>query len=338
MSEEIKLQFTTEDIAVAEVVKSVKKISNETRKVITWTALIIVITKGIEMFFNTDVNISIYSVALYIVSNIVIIGLAVGFFLFYREEKNIYLLFSSILVFIGGLISLPGNIIDGLIVTNIILTSDSNELTSDILTVVSYVSLLAGFILMKMVLDGFRQEKRNIFKGQLSLPIGYALLLVRFVMYMIVPLDSVTHIDVNGRRVPNEGSEAFVNTAYFMGIAAVVMVIMGFWYLRRAYGILDKLPEGFFEKQEARKAAMTQQRAQRSQRSKKPAQTMLGLGRQRPIAPSQRKEDEIDYKNTIIPPEEFKGKKMFCVKCGLELEHDAVFCSNCGETNPYIKR
>ncbi len=335
MSKEIKLQFTGEDIAVAEVVQSEKKISNRTRKIITWTTLIIVIAKGIEMFFNTDADISLYSVALYIVSNIVIIGLAVGFFLFYREEKNIYLLFSSILVFIGGLISLPGHIIDGLTVTNIILTSDSNELTSDILTIVSYVSLLAGFIFMKMVLDGFRQEKRNIFKGQLSLPIGYALLLVRFVMYMVVPLDSVTHIDVNGRRVPNEGSEAFVNTAYFMGIAAVVMVIMGFWYLRRAYGILDKLPEGFFEKQEARKAAMTQQRAQRTQ---KPAQTMLGLSRQRPIAPSQRKEDEIDYKSTIIPPEELKGKKMFCVKCGLELEHDAVFCSNCGETNPYITR
>ncbi|MCK4897019.1 MAG: zinc ribbon domain-containing protein, partial [Candidatus Heimdallarchaeota archaeon] len=141
-----------------------------------------------------------------------------------------------------------------------------------------------------------------------------------------------------------EEFQTFNNIAYYIGLAAVVMIVWGFWYLRRAYTILDKLPEGFWEKQEARRSAFTQQRAQRGQRgqrgqtSQKPAQSMLGLGRQRPILPSERKEDEIDYKTTIIPPDDFKGKKMFCVKCGLELEHDAVYCSNCGETNPYIKR
>ncbi len=339
MSEDIKLQFTTEDIAVTEEVRFVKKISNRTRSVITWTTLIIVIAKGIEMFFSTDLGINLYAVILYIVTNIFLIGLAAGFFLFYREEKNIYLLISSILVFIGGLINLPGNIIDGLTVSGIILTSDTNALTSDILTIVSYVSLLAGFIFMKMTLDGFRQEKRNIFKGQLSLPLGYALLLVRFVMFMIVPYEQMlTTVIIEGQEVLQVLDEyrAYSTTATFIGYGAVVMVVMGYWYLRRAYNILDKLPEGFFEKQEARKAAMTQQR--QTMRSQKPEKSMLGLGRQRPIVPAQRKEDEIDYKPTIIPPEEFKGKKMFCVKCGLELEHDAVFCSNCGETNPYITR
>ena len=69
MSEDIKLQFTTEDIAVTEEVRSVRKISNRTRSIITWSTLIIVIAKGIEMFFNTDFAINIYAVALYIVTN-----------------------------------------------------------------------------------------------------------------------------------------------------------------------------------------------------------------------------------------------------------------------------
>ncbi len=163
-------------------------------------------------------------------------------------------------------------------------------------------------------------------------------------MYMIVPIDTIQYIDSEGNLAILDEFKTFNNVAYYIGLAAVVMIVWGFWYLRRAYTILDKLPEGFWEKQEARRSAFTQQRAQRGQRgqrgktSQKPAQSMLGLGRQRPILPSERKEDEIDYKTTIIPPDDFKGKKMFCVKCGLELEHDAVYCSNCGETNPYIKR
>ena len=98
----------------------------------------------------------------------------------------------------------------------------------------------------------------------------------------------------------------------------------------KKYGVLDKLPEDFFEKAEAMKTMRAQQRA--------PTRTMLGLGRDRPIPPAQKTDDEIKYESTVIPQEVSKDKKMFCVKCGLELEHDAVFCANCGEPNPYIKK
>ncbi|MHA1201011.1 MAG: zinc ribbon domain-containing protein [Candidatus Heimdallarchaeaceae archaeon] len=343
MSEEIKPQFMDEEFAVAEIFDSGKRISHRTRKIITWSALIVVLAKVIEMFigpFIQGVSL-ILSISLLIVGDLVLIGLAVGFFLFYKEEKNRYLLYSSILVLLGGIINIPSYIIIGLTEAQIILTSDTETLVINILSIISLVSLLAAFVLMKQTLDGFRKEKRNIFKGQLSLPLGYFLQLIYVSMYMIVPLDTITYIDSEGNSAILEEFRTFNNVAYYIGLAAIVMIVWGFWYLRRAYVILDKLPEGFFEKQEAQKSAFAQQRAQRSQRfkgSQKPAQSMLGLGRQRPILPSERKEDEIDYKPTIIPPEEFRGKKMFCVKCGLELEHDAVYCANCGEPNPYIKR
>ncbi len=340
MSEEIKPQFMDDDIAVAEVVDSGNKISHRTRKIITWSALIVVFVKVIEMFIGPFIqSVSLFlSISLFIVGDLVLIGLATGFYLFYKEEKNSYLLYSSILVLIGGIINIPSYIIIGLKEAQIILTSETDTLVINILSIISLVSLLAAFVLMKQTLDGFRKEKRNILKGQVSLPLGYLLKLVYVVMYMIIPLKDIQYIDSEGNLAILEEFRTFNNVAYYIGLAAVVMVLWGFWYLRRAYSILDKLPEGFFEKQEARQAAITQQRAQRSQKSQRTAQSKLGLGRQRPIPPSQRKEDEIDYKTTIIPPEEFKGKKMFCVKCGLELEHDAIFCSNCGETNPYINR
>jgi len=337
MSEEIKPQFMDEDIAVAEVVDSGNKITHRTRKIITWSALIIVFVKVIEMFIGPFIqSVSIFlSISLFIVGDLVLIGLATGFFLFYKEEKNSYLLYSSILILLGGIINIPRYIIIGLTEAQIIPTSDTDTLVINILLIISLVSLLAAFVLMKQILDGFRKEKRNIFKGQLSLPIGYFLQLVYVVMYMIIPLKDITYIDSEGNLAILEEFRTFNNVAYYIHLAAVVMILWGFWYLRRAYLILDNLPEGFFEKQEAQRSTITQQRAQKSQ---KPVQSMLGLGRQRPIPPSQRKEDEIDYKTTIVPLEEFKGKKMFCVKCGLELEHDAVYCSNCGETNPYINR
>ena len=337
MSEEIKPIFFGDDIPTAESILSVDKISAKTRKIITWSALIIVLVKVIEMFIGPFIqSLSLFlSISVLIVGDLVLIGLAVGFFLFYKEEKNRYLLYSSILVLLGGIINIPSYIIVGLTEAQIILTSETETLAINILSIISLVSLLAAFIFMKLTLDRFRMEKRNIFKGQLSLPLGYLLQLVYVVMYMIVPLDSITYIDSEGNQAILEQYVTFNNVAYYLGLAAIVMIVWGYWYLRRAYVILDKLPEGFWEKQEARQSAISQQKSQRTQ---KPAQGMLGLGKQRPVLPSQRKTDEIDYQTTIIPPEEYKGKKMFCVKCGLELEHDAVFCSNCGETNPYIKR
>ncbi|MBY8999766.1 MAG: zinc ribbon domain-containing protein [Candidatus Heimdallarchaeota archaeon] len=337
MSEDIKLQFTDEDIAVTEIVEPSKKISIRTRKVITWSALIIVFLKVIGMFIGPFIQGTSLAaaIALLVLTDLSLIGLATGFYLFFKEENNIYLLYSSILIFFSCIINITGIIIAGLTEANIIIDSDTNTLIINISSIISLVSLLTAFILMKLTLDGFRKEKRNIFKGQLSLPLGYLLHLVVFVMYMIVPRESITYIDADGNLAILAEFKTFDNVAYYIGLAAVVMVVWGFWYLRRAYVILDKLPEGFFEKTEARQAAMAQQKSQ--QRTQKPAQTMLGLGRQRPIPPAQRTEEEIDYKPTIIPLKDFKGKKMFCVKCGLELEHDAVFCANCGEPNPYIK-
>lgn len=342
MSEEFKPIFTDEDITATEVVEPVNKISPKTRKIITWSALIIVLIRVIAQFvlpfFQSSSTVTFLTIALLILGDLALIGLAAGFFQFYKEEKNRYLLYSSILVLLGGITNILGYIIVGLAEAQIILTSETDTLVINILSIISLVSLLAAFVFMKQTLDGFRREKRNIFKGQLSLVIGYILQIVYVVMYMIVPIDTITYIDSEGFPAILEEYKVFNNIAIYIGLATFVFLVWGFWYLRRAYVILDKLPEGFFERQEAQRSAMTQQRAQRGQKPQKPAQSMLGLGRQRPILPTERKEDEIDYKHTIIPPTEFKGKKMFCVKCGLELEHDAVYCSNCGETNPYIKR
>ena len=77
------------------------------------------------------------------------------------------MLYSSILVLAGKIINIPCYIIVGLTEAQIILTSDNDKLVVNILSVISLVSLLAAFILMKQALDGFRLEKRNIFKGQM---------------------------------------------------------------------------------------------------------------------------------------------------------------------------
>ena len=84
MTEEIKPQFMDEEIAVAEVVQPVAKISTRTRKIITWSALIIVILKVIEMFAG-QIN-YVISLVLLIAASATLVGLAAGFYLFFKEE------------------------------------------------------------------------------------------------------------------------------------------------------------------------------------------------------------------------------------------------------------
>ena len=331
MTEEIKPEFINEDIATTEVVID-KKISNTTRKNITWATLVYVFIQLIQMFLGALIQQgeAIVTISFLTVGSLVLVWLGASFFLFYREERERFLLISSILVILGGVSDIPYYIIAGLDEYGTIALTESSKLGLNILSIFSTASLLAAFILMKLVLDNFRKQKRNIFRGQLSLPLGYLLHTIYLIMYTIIPLDSITYINAEGQEAILPEFTAFFNTAYFIELGATVMIVFGFWYLRRAYLILDKLPEDFFEKAEAMKTMRAQQRA--------PTRTMLGLGRDRPIPPAQKTDDEIKYESTVIPQEVSKDKKMFCVKCGLELEHDAVFCANCGEPNPYIKK
>ncbi len=122
---------------MTEVVDSGKKISHRTRKIITWSALIIVFVKVIEIFIGPFIqSVSLLlSISLLIVGDLVLISLASGFFLFYKEEKNSYLLFSSILVLLGGIINIPSHIIASLTEAQIILTSDTDTLIINILSI-----------------------------------------------------------------------------------------------------------------------------------------------------------------------------------------------------------
>ncbi|MHA1954864.1 MAG: zinc ribbon domain-containing protein [Candidatus Heimdallarchaeaceae archaeon] len=333
-------------------------ISDTTRKRITLAALISVLSILAGMFavfLQTGDRLTVIALLLLglnIVLNGALVWLGVSLYFFHKEETSGIveigstviieqetqkdnkwkqpLFQSSLFILVGGAIAIPIQVIIGLIFLDVFTLSNPN-LIMNIISLLPAIFLLAGFVQLKRELDIYAAKKRNIYKGQTSLPIGYLMVILYLVLITIFPLDSILIETAEGFAL-KEGYEIVYYIMSFLEIGQDVMFVLGFWYLRRVFTVLDKVPEEYFER---RQQIIEQTQARRQQgfgggifRGSRTLGTVL------PQTPT--KEEPIGEDTEFV--EDPDVKKMFCVKCGLELEDDAVFCANCGEENPYLKR
>ena len=332
-------------------------ISDISRKRITLAALICVLSVLASMFAvflqseERFTAILLFVLGINIVLNGSLIWLGVSLYFFYKEETSGIvemgssviidqdveekekwkqpLFQSSLLIIAGGSISIPVNIITGLIILEI-LSTQNIELIINVISILHALLLFGGFVQLKRVLDGFAAKKRNIYKGQTSLPIGYLMIVIYIVIITIVPVESMIVETTEGSAI-KEGYEILFYAVSFLEIGQEVMFVLGFWYLRRVFTVLDKIPEEYFER---RRQIIEEAQARRQSSGFRGSifRNTETLGSVLPQTPVKEEENEEITEET---PKTY-DKKMFCVKCGLELEDDATFCANCGERNPYL--
>ncbi len=302
-------------------------ISDTTRKHISYAALIVVLLMMISMFFQffNFASIIIFEFVLRVLVQVAIIWLCYGLYLFYKDETDKNILISTILVFFGGVSSLIIFIFDGLISYQIIPYTEVNVLIVQVVSILPLLGYVVGFFLLKRVFDNFVRERRNIFRGQLSLPLSYLFYIISTILLMIIPLDQIQVVTPEGLEIA-PGYEIYYYILNFLDMGRIILIVLGFWYLRRTITMLDKVPQEILDR--------VQQRMQAS-RGRFPGtrQAPRDSGQFMPMTIVGEEDKQIT--DTDDPSVK---KKMFCVKCGLELEDDAVFCGNCGETNPYLKQ
>ncbi len=307
-------------------------ISEPTRKHITNASLFAVLSQMISMavaFFQSS-SASIYIRLVFeVIFYLSLIWLGYGLWLFHKDERNKKLQYTSLLVLAGVALAIPILIINSLVAIEIIVTNNIGTILSQISTILPSIGLLVGFVLLRSILDSYVLARRNIFKGQLSLPIGYAMSIFYVIILTIVPPESMV-IEVNGETQIKSEYVFLYYVVSFLEMGMIVMVVLGFWYLRRAFLMLDKVPKEYFE----RKKQVEEYQAQRSY----PGTFTRFSRNQRTIVPPSAAKSEQEIIDTTSSSEVSSKKKMFCVKCGLELEEDAVFCANCGEKNPYLAK
>jgi hypothetical protein len=332
-------------------------ISDSTRRRITLAALIAVLSILASMFAvflqtgERIVVIALLVLGLNIILNGALIWLGTSLFFFYKEEtsgiveidstviieqeekkeerwKN-PLFQSSLLLMAGGSVSIPIQILTGLVFADVFTFSNST-LILNMISLLPAILFFVGFIQLKRELDIYAAKKRNIYKGQTSLPVGYLMIIAGLIMSSIFPLDTILVETAEGLAIA-EGFEIVYYIISFLEIGQEVMFVLGFWYLRRVFTVLDKVPEEYFE----RRQQMIEQAQARRQQGFRGG--LFGnsptLGKVIPQTTVKKETEEEEIKIQ----EEAESKKMFCVKCGLELEDDAMFCANCGEENPYLK-
>ncbi len=289
-------------------------ISDSTRKHITNAALSFVLATMLLSFLGFFMSI-IPLIVVYIFKMLTILAigwLGYGLYVFQSEENNKNLLYVSLLILGGAALELIIVVLQFLVEYKILLLADSGVLVIGIAALSPNIVYLIGFFLLREIVDSFFKAKRNVFKGQMSLPLGYGIFIVFKIVLLVKPLETIL-----------EEESTFLFAMSFMEIAVLVMLVLGYWNLRRTFLVLDRVPKQLLE----RIKPLTYTQAQspydsRYQQINQPTQPGAGA-----IPPEQ------TVKEIQQPVER---KKMFCIQCGLELDPDARFCPHCGSDNPYL--
>ncbi|MHA1303008.1 MAG: zinc ribbon domain-containing protein [Candidatus Heimdallarchaeaceae archaeon] len=270
-------------------------------------------------------------------SNGSIVWLGVGLYLFYKNEKDKKLKIISVLFMIQGVIGffmLLLGYFDFLytFLNSIIL------LILQIFGATSILLLFASFHLLREILNKLIKERRNIITMGFSLEIGFIIYFIYSIINIIVPPTVYINVNVSepipilvisppaiyilaGTLIDEYKPIYFLLS--FLEIAYLVTVVFGVWKVRKAFILLDRIPEKLFEQLEIQKLSKKLDTSMQQIEEKLPQIEKIVSEEQ------QEKLQSID--KTTQP------KRMFCIKCGLEIEPDAQFCEECGAKNPYLK-
>jgi hypothetical protein len=311
-------------------------ISDKSRKSITNAALIYVLVMMVSMFIvflNIGDLIVYLQVGFEVIKIGAIIWLSFGFLNFYKEERNKLILITAILLFVASQINLVVQTMYILYSVGAIEITRLNLLPTNIIEIAAAICLTVGFYQLKTSVDSFAKERRNIYKGQMSLPMAFGFLAISMLINTIIPSENYIDYSDPANPIVAEGFDILLWVNYFLDMGSLILMVLGFWYLRRAFLVLDKIPDEVFQRLEEQKQAAAQR-----------PQTGGLFGRRGGLfggfapPPTQPKETQYDPVDELLIDDESSSKKMFCVKCGLELDEDSAFCAECGEENPYLKK
>ncbi|MHA1198429.1 MAG: zinc ribbon domain-containing protein [Candidatus Heimdallarchaeaceae archaeon] len=312
-------------------------ISNKTRKSITNSALIYVLVMMVSMFIvflNVGDLIIYLQVGFEIIKVGAIVWLAFGFLNFYKEERNKIILIVAILIFVASQISLVVQTMYILYATGAIELTRMSLLPTNLIEIIATICLTVGFYQLKLSVDTYATEKRNIYKGQMSLPMGFGFLAISLIINTIIPAETYIDYADPANPIVAQGYDILLWVNYFLDMGSLILMVLGFWYLRRAFTVLDKIPDELFQQIQERKEAAAQRPAGGGIFGRRSG-GLFGGFTPPPVQPQPKKIDPIE---DLLVDEESAKKKMFCVKCGLELDEDSAFCAECGEVNPYLKK
>ena len=310
-------------------------ISDKSRKSITNASLIYVLVVMISMFIvflNIGDTVIYLQIGFEVIKIAAVLWLVYGFLNFYKEEKNKIVLISAILLFVAAAIDIIVQTMYILYNTGAIEINRLNLLPTNLIEILSALCFTAGFYELRKSVDNYATERRNIYKGQMSLPMGFGFLALNLIINTIIPQSNYIDYTDPSNPVIQDGYMILVWINYFLDMGSLILTVLGFWYLRRAFLVLDKIPEEIFQQIEERRQAVAQQPGGIFGRR---SGGLFGGFAPPPPQTQEKKEDPLE--DLLIESEKTK-KKMFCVKCGLELDEDSAFCAECGEPNPYLKK
>ncbi len=313
-------------------------ISDKTRKNITNAALIYVLVIMLGMFipfFNVGNAINYIQIVIEFLKVGSLIWLSFGFLELYKDDRNKIILYSAIIVFVASQINLIAQTLYILYSVGAIPITRLNLLPTNLVEIIAIIGLTIGFYQLKTAVDKFATERRNVYRGQMSLPMGFGFLALRKIIEVIIPQDTYVSYATDGSPVVAQGYDILLWINYFLEMGSLVLMVLGFWYLRRAFLVLDKIPDQVFQQMEERKQEAAQRPATGGLFGRRGG---LFGGFTPPPPPPQTGQKKPDPLDNLLVEEESSKKKMFCVKCGLELDEDSAFCANCGEENPYLKK
>ncbi|MHA1828524.1 MAG: zinc ribbon domain-containing protein [Candidatus Heimdallarchaeaceae archaeon] len=316
-------------------------ISDSARKNIALSSMVYIGLIFILSFVNSfSENGSFYMDLLsIIVLDLTLLWLGYGIYIFSKDEKSKTMLKSAIFIMSGAGINIITSFIGILDQYRLVPLNTALYYLNGSIQALTFGLFVVAFYLLRDIMNQFVRQQRNVFGGQTSLPLGFFFYFIYAIMVLVKnPYDFIYTTD-EGKLAFVPGTEAYVATVFFTQIIFSIMVIIGFWNLRRAILILDKIPKELFEIVSQRKQPMyspimppSMTYTNNQDISKLDTELPPTSDSQVISAPTSLAPIQTTATTTSTP----KKQKKFCIKCGLELEDDAQYCPHCGAKNPYI--
>ncbi len=288
-------------------------ITLKARNTILNSNLVIVVLVIIYSFLRIFTNIKTIDILtdiVFIILSIILIWFAIGIYQLFQTDLNIRLLYVSAGIILSSITFIFPQTLLILIKNTIVIVEISITDLLKLLMISSFMLLAVSFTELKKLIDLYVKTQRTLFKGDYYLPIGYILYAIIIGISIFYP-DDVLYVD--GAIVPDFW--ALILLIELLKLAHIILIIFGFWRLRRSFYVLDRIAE-----------LLPHHRLKELENDSIKIEQMLSSEDLSALKALEKKT------TTEYSPKQ----KVFCIKCGLEIPASSTNCPNCGSENVYL--